>query len=200
MTKTTDGIVGRQGRTYRERQGKRMLPKAQRRRVTIVMAEIDNPYFNAGHLIDATNPRKISAHRNANESPLVLMHHRGTINDVQAEAGLRFRRLYERVMAGTPSPGDIKERVDGGRGADPMDEGRMDAGRALRDAAAYMGRSEYWVVRTICGDGVSLREFAKMAGVRHGAARAALRSGLDKLAEVWRLAAEGHATRQDRAA
>ena len=122
MTKTTgkgEGSVKKPRGTYRERQGKRMLPKAQRRRVTIVMEEIDNPYFNPSPFDRSRRTRRqITAHRNANESPLVLMHHRGTINDVQAEAGLKFRQAStSAMMAGTPSPGDVKERVDGGHAA-----------------------------------------------------------------------------------
>jgi DNA-directed RNA polymerase specialized sigma24 family protein len=171
-----------------EKSAKRLLPRAQRRRHVIVMAEVDDPYFSPSHAESRTNTRKTMAFRNANESPLTLMEARGTITLLQAEAGLRFRILFERLMAGTPSPGDIKERVDGGGRADGMSESRMDAGRQLRDAATSLGREKYWIVRTICGEGRSLREVAKMAGVRRDTVKAGLGAGLNDLAEIWNMA------------
>jgi DNA-directed RNA polymerase specialized sigma24 family protein len=178
------------------RNAQRLLPKAQRRRQTIVMAEVDNPYFTGAYEPTQAVPQRITAARNANESPMTMMEARGTVTKLQCAAGLRFRILFERVMAGSASPGDIKERVDGGGRPDAMSEGRMDAGRELRTAAAHLGRSTYWVVRSVCGEGRSLRDVARMAGVRQPTAKAALRSGLDDLAEVWNLASKGHRARK----
>ncbi|MBB4001575.1 DUF6456 domain-containing protein [Aurantimonas endophytica] len=179
-----------------------MMKRAARSpRLDVEMAEVDNPYWTPAHAKDRTNPRKVHALRNANESPLVLMESRGTITPLQAAAGLRFRMLYERVMAGPPSPGDIRERVDGGGGrADAMSESRMQAGRELALAAREIGRAEYWLVRSVCGEGQSLREIAMRTKVRRPSAAVALRHALDRLAEVWNLASKGTVAAHRRAA
>ncbi|UIJ73378.1 hypothetical protein [Aurantimonas sp. HBX-1] len=109
--------------------------------------------------------------------------------------------LNERVMAGAPSPGDIKERVDGGGGrADVMSESRMQAGRDLALAARETGPAEYWLVRSVCGQGQSLREIAVITKVRRPSAAVALRHALDRLAEVWNLASKGTAAAHRKAA
>ena len=155
--------------------------------IDIRFCEVDNPYYNPAHAGDRTNPRKVGAARNVNESALTRLEANGTIDAIQTAPGFRFRALFERCMAGTPSPGDIKERVDGGGAPDVFTEGRMRAGYQLRLAAEAMAPAHYACVRFVCGEGHSLRDLRRALACRPDMAKGMLLVALDRLADVWGL-------------
>lgn len=155
--------------------------------VDVRMAEVDNPeYTRAGRdaVDDPSNPRKITAARNSNESPLVRLEAIGSLDPRQARAGHLFRQVYERMMSGMPSPSNIQERVQGGEAPDAFTETRARASRQLRIISEGMTEADYAVVRFVCGEGRSMRELARTMAVRPGTAKAALLTALDRLADV----------------
>ncbi|WP_416358211.1 hypothetical protein ACLNGM_09995 [Aureimonas phyllosphaerae] len=155
--------------------------------VDVRMAEVDNPYYSRAHKDEAedpTNPRKIAAARNSNESPLVRLEMIGSLDPRQARAGHLFRQVYERMMAGQASPSFIQERVDGGSAPDAFTEGRARASRQLRIISEAMTEADYNVVRFVCGEGRSLRELDRVLEVRKGTSKGRLLAALDRLADV----------------
>lgn len=155
--------------------------------IDIRFGEIDNPYFTRSHKEDRANPRKIQAAWNTNESPLVRLATRGTIDARQAVAGHMFRSMFERIQGGLGSPSNIQERVDGGSAPDVFTENRARASRQLAAAAEVLGASAYFVVSSVCGEGLSLNELARRNHTRPKTAREALKTALDRLAEHWDL-------------
>jgi len=155
--------------------------------IDIRFGEVDNPYYTRAHKEDRANPRKIQAAWNTNESPLVRLATRGTIDDRQAVAGHMFRSMFERIQGGMGSPSNIQERVDGGSAPDFFTENRARASRQLAAAAEMLGTSAYFVVRSVCGEGLSLNELARRNHTHKIKAREALKDALDRLAEHWDL-------------
>ena len=152
--------------------------------VEIRMAEVDNPAFTRGSRESSDNPRKVTAARNSNESPLVRLEAIGSIDATQARAGHHFRMLYERMMGGQRSPSFLQERVDGGSAPDAFTEARGRASRQLRTISEDMSEADYSVVRFVCGEGRSLRELDTTLSVRKGGGKARLIAALDALADV----------------
>lgn len=153
--------------------------------VDIRFAEIDNPFYARAHREDRTNPRKVQAARNINESPLVRLEALGTIDSAQAAAGHRFRALVERLMSGRVSPSLIQERVDGQAASDVFTESRLRASFSLAQAAGEMTPAEFWAVHFVCGEGRSLNDLARAGRWRKARAREFLVASLERLAEVW---------------
>ena len=95
------------------------------------------------------------------DDPLGLMHHRKQIGESQYRAAREFQSTWER--AGTPlrSPGDIREFVDGGRGAsDGITDVRMAAGKKLAQWRSMLGREGYQIVEAVLIDKTTIREVA----------------------------------------
>ena len=158
----------------------------------------DNPYFTRAHGSDATNPRRIAVARNVNESPLVRLVYDKQLDAVAGRAGFLFRARWEKLLAGSPSPSDIREHVDGARAADVFTESRMQASRDLAAAAAAMTPTHYAVVRFVCGEGRPLRDLRVALACRRGRELDVLRDALERLADVWGLKPANAARRTDR--
>lgn len=151
--------------------------------VSLSFAEVDNPCFSAGHRESATNPRKVRVERNSNESPLVALEARGTIDVRQARAGHHVRMLHERVTMGRGSASFLRERVDGGGRADGFTDGRAAAARQLGKMADEIGPAPFRLLIAVCGDGRSLTDLTREAARRKGAIREELRHALDLAAK-----------------
>lgn len=151
--------------------------------VDLRFGEVPNPYYTRAHEGRADNPRTISVAWNSNESPLVRLKTMGTIDQRQAAAGHVVRMLYEKLSAGRGSPSFIQERVDGGSAPDVFTEGRVSASRQLKRIAADLGDQRYRLLITICGEGRSLNDTARMLQVRKTTVRAVLLEALDLAAE-----------------
>lgn len=147
--------------------------------------DVENPYFQKEHQGAAGNPETIIVAVNYGESPLVRLSESGVLHPAEAQAGLRFRDLYERAGKRSPSPGDVKERVDGGSAPDAFSDGRMAAGFQLRLAHLAVGERYYGIARFVAGEGHSLRDLTRKLRCRSRKARLALRAALDALAVHW---------------
>ncbi|WP_158873986.1 DUF6456 domain-containing protein [Antarcticirhabdus aurantiaca] len=149
--------------------------------------DVENPFFQKEHQGAAGNPETIIVAVNFGESPLVRLSESGVLQAAEAQAGLRFRDLYERAGKRSPSPGDVKERVDGGSAPDAFNDGRMAAGFELRSAYLAVGERNYGIVRFVAGEGHSLRELSKKIKSSRRTARKVLRAALDALVQHWGL-------------
>lgn len=95
------------------------------------------------------------------DDPLGQMHQRRQIGESQYAAGRRFQATWE--AAGTPlrSSGDIREHVDGGRGAsDGITDARMAAGKELASWRREIGEDGYKFLQAVLIDKRSIREVA----------------------------------------
>ena len=93
------------------------------------LSEIDNPLYNRAHDGETWNPKKIMGVKNMKESALVVLEQRKLIDEAQAKAGERFRRVWEALGgAGAGSfdysrePGEwIPNRHGGNENLDAID-------------------------------------------------------------------------------
>jgi len=151
---------------------------------------VDNPTYTALRVTDGTNPTHINAVVNIRESLITSLASRDRIDAAQVAAANRFRMLWEAM--GGKGAGAIdygRTFVDGGKRADPISEGQVDAAHELRRAHRCLGDQRYKLVSRICGEGYSMAELGPNASKR--AKRAItddLRASLDRLAELWGLA------------
>lgn len=155
--------------------------------IDIRFQERPNPHYNPAHAGASGNPRRISVAVNVNESPVARLHAEGAIDAVQAFAAYRFRAAWEALSKGTPSPGDVKERVDGAGAPDVFTERRMEAGRMLRDLPDLIGERPYKAVRYICGEGRSMEQARRLLQCRRHRERELMIEGLDRLVDIWGL-------------
>lgn len=148
---------------------------------------VDNPFYSRAHSGDSTNPRKINAVVNIQESAITMLASRNRIDAAQVAAADKFRALWEAM--GGKGAGAIdygRDHVDGGKIADPISERQMNAADELRRAHRALGGQGYWLVCRICGEGFSLHEVVQK-GSKRGKLAAAndLRAHLDILASMW---------------
>lgn len=104
---------------------------------------------------------KVRTERALRDDPLGQMHQRRQIGESQYAAGRRFQATWE--AAGTPlrSSGDIREHVDGGRGAsDGITDARMAAGKELASWRSAIGDDGYKFLQAVLIDKRSIREVA----------------------------------------
>lgn len=114
---------------------------------------------------------KVRTERALRDDPLGQMHQRRQIGESQYAAGRRFQATWE--AAGTPlrSPGDIREHVDGGRGAsDGITDQRMAAGKELASWRSILGRDGYSLVEAVLIDKHTIREIADAGAMVPGKA------------------------------
>lgn len=103
---------------------------------------------------------RVKVGRALRDDPLGWMHHHRQIGESQYRAGREFQATWE--AAGTPlaSSGDIREYVDGGRGAsDGITDARMRAGKALARYRALLGR-DYDIVVAVLVNKQTVRQVA----------------------------------------
>lgn len=113
---------------------------------------------------------KVRAARALRDDPLGQMHQRRQIGEAQYQAGRRFQATWE--AAGTPlrSSGDIREHVDGGRGAsDGITDQRMAAGKSLAAWRSLLGH-DYALVQAVLIDKRTIREVSDTGAMMPGKA------------------------------
>jgi len=118
----------------------------------IAVVEVENPHYSRAHREDRTNPRMTPVTVNMMESPAAHWLYKGLIGAAEYRAATDFRAWYER--AGGRGAGAIDysvPKVDGGRIAEPIDMGRMEAAGKLRDIYHLLGRDGYELVQVMCG-------------------------------------------------
>jgi len=149
---------------------------------------VDNPYWRPDLDGEASIPRKIRASVNVRESAVGTLAARKLIDDSQAEAATRFRRHWEATGgAGAQAIDYSRDKVDGGRIADPIDIGQMTAARKLAEAERTLGERNYELVRRVCGEGAAMTEIFTDKRARLTATDN-LRASLDDLARIWGIA------------
>ncbi len=153
---TTVMLTGRLGReeTEREKLGKHEL----------VLLDIDDP----------VSGKRRAAVMNVRESTLDSMRTRGTLTDIQLEAGNLFRQFYERSIVGAAKAIDYsKIRVDCGsvRG-DPITSSSMRAREELKRVRERVGKRGFWLLKKIAGDGMTLDAVATV--LADGGSKAAI--------------------------
>lgn len=166
------------------------MAKAAKRRIEIErnVLEVQNPLWSRDHYGDRTNPRYIEVAASPRESSITAMKIRGILDDAQARSALRFCRLWETLGGKGASAIDYsKEHVDGGRIAEPINVGQMEAGRELKRCRLLLGERGYRLVSLVCGEGYQVSEL--VSGKRAQLSLMdALRGFLDDLAVQWRYA------------
>ena len=106
----------------------------------MTVIEIDNPLYNRAHDGDRTNPKRITAAYNPRESYVGWLLARDQINRAEYEAAGKIREAFEAMGgAGARAMDYSKEWVDGGMMPDPITDAQLNAGRTLKQCAAWLG-------------------------------------------------------------
>lgn len=144
--------------------------------------------------------RRYKAEANVRESAIDHMYSRGRLNRAQADAGDRFRKLFERAAIGNSRAIDpAKEFVDGGSIGDPLSDDLISATKDLEKAMQAAGLTGSRVLRMIVETGSiekAASQYAKMGGIvsgrrAEGYITGTLVDALDSLVALWRMEGKG---------
>lgn len=176
----------------RRRKGQPYLSHGSEGRVQIGHRLVPDPLEPGAMLPVAVNVR---------ESAIDEMRNRNRINAAQAEAGERFRRVWERASVGRSKAIDTtKEYVDGGLLGDPLTDDLIQASKELREISQSLGMIGASMLVLIIGQGVLIRDVARrwsdaggiVSGNRaEGYISARFIEALDDLVRLWKLEATG---------
>lgn len=166
--------------------------KHQRPKIEARRQMIENPEFSRDHAEDkAANFRKIAADVNSRESAITVLASKKAIDECQAEAAVRFRRLFEAMGGkGARAIDYSREFVDGGRFPDPIGDQQIDAGKKLAAAYEVLTKSHgiyaWRLVSYVCGEGRSIHDMTETRRQRDTMTDM-LKLYLDCLSEHWQL-------------
>ncbi len=159
---------------------------AGRLKLKVQTTEVDNPYFQPGYAESPSNPKKVKAYVNVQESAIETLYARGNLDRPQKQAADHFRSLWETMGgAGAGAIDYTQEPVDGGGVTDPISLRQLAAGKELKRCRLLLGARGFSLVANIAGDGRSLPEVAGPAKRDRLSAADALRGFLDDLADMW---------------
>lgn len=159
------------------------------RKIRLVEAVVDNPYFAPDHAESLGNLRRISVVVNVKESTVTTLSAQKLITPAQAAVAERFRRHWELVHS-VKFTGALAHMTVGGGGGQPnFAEMQGNSRYELERAKTLLGEHGFRLVAMICGDGYAVREMTSSRRARETATDM-LRIHLDQLAELW-----GFATR-----
>ncbi|WP_430438980.1 hypothetical protein [Shinella sp.] len=145
------------------------------------LSEIDNPLYNRAHDGETWNPKKTMAVKNMKESALVVLEQRKLIDEAQAKAGERFRRIWEALGgAGAGSFDYSREPVDGGGPRSALSDRQIQAGIDLADCRRVLGIG-YDVMVKVAGEGRAISELAQSKNLQRAYIEM-LKQGLTALA------------------
>lgn len=114
---------------------------------------------------------RVRTGRALRDDPLGQMHQRRQIGESQYAAGREFQRAWEAAGSPLRSSGDIREHVDGGRGAsDGITDARMAAGKLLAEWRRILGRDGYSLVERVLIDKHTIRQIADAGSMMPGKA------------------------------
>lgn len=148
-------------------------------------AYVDNPDWRPDLEGEKAFPRRVQALVNVRESAVGTLAARKLINDAQAMAAVRFRRHWEATGgAGAQAMDYSRDKVDGGKIADPIDINQMKAARYLAEAERTLGERNYELVRSVCGEGKAMTDIYSEKRERLTATDN-LRASLDDLCRIW---------------
>lgn len=176
------------------------MAKAKRRRkrdlVTYGKIElqtefIDNPDWRPDLEGEKGFPRKVRAAVNIRESAVGTLAARNLIDKAQAEAATRFRKHWETTGGvGARAIDYSRDKVDGGKIADPIELSQLRAAKKLEEAERTLGERNYNLVRSVCGEGKAMTELF-MEKRERLTATDNLRASLDDLCRIWGIAGTG---------
>lgn len=166
-------------------------PAFRSQHIEIVTGQVQNPNWSRAHSGAKANPRFISAQMNAKESAISVLASKGAIDECQAEAAVKFRRLFEAMGGKGASAIDYsREQVDGGGATVAITDQQIDAGRKLKlahDALTKAHGVYAWkIVIYVCGEGLSIHDMTETRRQRDTLTDN-LRQYLDCLAAHWNL-------------
>lgn len=145
------------------------------------LCEIDNPLYNSAHDGQTWNPKKTLGVRNMRESALVVLEQRKLIDEAQAKAGERFRRIWEALGgSGAGSFDYSREPVDGGGPRSALSDRQLQAGIDLADCQRVLGIG-YDVMVKVAGEGRAISELAQSKNLQRAYVEM-LKQGLTALA------------------
>lgn len=154
-------------------------------KVELQAAFVDNPDWRPDLEGEKGFPRKVRAAVNIRESAVGTLAARKLIDEAQAEAAIHFRRHWETTGGvGARAIDYSRDKVDGGRIADPIDVAQMRAAKKLAEAKEELGTRNYELVRSVCGEGRAMTEIYSTKRDRLTATDN-LRASLDDLARIW---------------
>lgn len=171
-----------------EDKARKALPTKQ----IVKVEKVDNPDFSRDHVESyAGNFRKIDALINVKESAISALVAKKAIDECQAEAAVKFRRLFEAMGGKGASAIDYsREQVDGGGATVAITDQQIDAGRKLKlahDALTKAHGVYAWkIVIYVCGEGLSIHDMTETRRQRDTLTDN-LRQYLDCLAAHWNL-------------
>ena len=145
-------MVGRESKRIRLAR----LQEPANRQAVVKAAVVDDP-LEAG--------AKLRVSRNLRESPILMLHGNGRIDDAQLVAGELFRQRWEAAAVGGSMRGTDwgKARVDGGKPvAGVVGDRAADAMEWLNRVARYegVGKIGFGVLVAVCGEGKGIAETA----------------------------------------
>lgn len=159
-------------------------------KVEVISAEMDNPYFSPDHAISANNPKRIRVTKNLLESAVETLFARGKLDEAQKKAADRFRAIWEACGgAGAGAMDYSRTHVDGGGARDPISERQVDAGKELASIRILLGKRNYDLVCSVCGQGYSFSDITRDPRARLTMADN-LRDSLNDLAQLFGIASQ----------
>lgn len=163
----------------------------QSQHIAIVTGTVPNPNWSRDHAGAKANPRFIDVRMNAKESAISVLASKKAIDECQAEAAVKFRRLFEAMGGkGARAIDYSREQVDGGGAVIDIGDQQIDAGRKLALAHEALTKAHgiyaWKVVSYICGEGLSIHDMAETRRQRDTLTDN-LRTYLDCLALHWQL-------------
>lgn len=145
-------------RGKRKRAAKALPVTARDVNIVVGIEEVDNPYFAADHRESESNPRRVQATVNVNESKIQGI----KADEAQMAAARKFQRLWNN--GGGRGAGAIdyaRERVDGGGAVQDITDSQIDAQKELDEARKSIGMRPYQVVRLIVGEGYRIKDISR---------------------------------------
>lgn len=163
-----------------------------RQHIEVQLATVQNPDWSPDKDGEKAFPRFEKVPVNVRESAIATLAARGLLDAAQVQAADKFRRLWETMGGkGAGALDYAREYVDGGRIAEPITSGQLDAGRQLKTASqalkAAHGEYAYKLVSYICGQGRSIHEMTETRRQRDTMTDN-LKAYLNVLASLWNLA------------
>jgi hypothetical protein len=141
--------------------------------------------------------QRYAARVNVRECSIDHMASRGRIDPAQAEAGQRFRRLWEKASVGRNQAMDLtREAVDGGGLGDPISDGLVKAGQELARVMRELGPVGAKLLISVVGEGKRIEDVAStwtssggvVSGKRaEGYVTGRMVEALDELVHLWKL-------------
>lgn len=153
--------------------------------VNFVMMDVDNPSYSHDHKESQTNPRKVPAAFNLNDTYAGFLFARKAIDEADWRAVLHITRAYEAMGgAGAGAIDYSAEKVDGGQIAKTITEGHLNGSYVLREAQQALGPQGYDITLKFTVQGMRPKDIAT-SEKRRKYYTERYKECLDTLATLW---------------